>query len=138
MGNIIVAVVCNLIAVMILVSGIFSGIKNGWKISMLKLGLTAGCLVGTYFLTTVVSDTILNITIEEITLGSLIVPTYLSLGSINSVIFMSIFLAFHAVNCLTCTIVRVCAINKLKNVRENKVKMIRAKSINPRAERMAR
>ena len=137
-GNIIVAVLCNLVTVMILVSGIFSGIKNGWKVSLVKLFLTAGSFFGSYFLTPVSSDAMLGITVDSTTLGSLIVPKYLSLGSVNSVIFTLVFLAFYALTLFVCKIVRICLINKLKDKKENKVKMIRARSINPRAERMAR
>ena len=137
-GNIIVAVLCNLVAAMILVSGIFSGIKNGWKVSLVKLFLTAGSLVGVYFLTPTFSDNLLGIAVEGRTLGSIIIPNYLSLGSVNSVIFTALFLAFYAFILFVCKIVKICMINALKNKKENKAKMLRAKSINPRAERMAR
>ena len=137
-GNIIVAVACNLVAVMILVSGIFSGLKNGWKVSLVKLFLTAGSFFGSYFLTPVISDAILGITVESTTLGSIVVPNYLSLASVNSVIFTVVFLAFYALTLFICKIINVCLVNKLKDKKENKVKMIRARSINPKAERMAR
>ena len=137
-GNIIVAVACNLVAVMILVSGIFSGIKNGWKVSLVKLFLTAGSLVGVYFLTPTLSDKLLGIAVEGRTLGSIIIPNYLSLGSVNSVIFTALFLAFYAFILFVCKIVKICLVNSLKDKKENKAKMIRAKSINPKAERMAR
>lgn len=136
-GNITVAVLCNLVAAMILVSGIFSGIKNGWKVSLVKLFLTAGSLVGVYFLTPTLSDKLLGIAVEGRTLGSIIIPNYLSLGSVNSVIFTALFLAFYALTLFTCKIIKICLVNKLKDKKENKAKMIRAKSINPRAERMA-
>ena len=137
-GNIIVAVACNLVAVMILVSGIFSGLKNGWKVSLVKLFLTAGSFFGSYFLTPVISDAILGITVESTTLGSIVVPNYLSLASVNSVIFTAVFLAFYALTLFICKIINICLINKLKDKKENRVKMIRARSINPKAERMAK
>ena len=137
-GNIIVAVICNLVAVMILVSGIFSGIKNGWKVSLIKLFLAVGSFFGSYFLTPVLSDNLLGTTVDSTTLGSLIVPKYLSLASVNSVLFTLIFLAFYALTLFICKIVKICLVNSLKDKKENKAKMIRAKSINPKAERMAR
>lgn len=137
-GDIIVAVLCNLVAAMILVSGIFSGINHGLKISLIKLFLTAGSLVGVYFLTPTLSDKLLGIAVDSETLGSLIIPNYLSLASVNSVIFTILFLAFYAFILFVCKVVEICMINTLKNKKENKVKMLRAKSINPRAERLAR
>ena len=137
-GNIIVAVGCNLVAVMILVSGIFSGIKNGWKVSLVKLFLSVGSFFGSYFLTPTLSDKLLGIAVEGRTLGSIIIPNYLSLGSVNSVLFTLIFLAFYALTLFICKIVKICLVNSLKDKKENKAKMIRAKSINPKAERMAR
>ena len=137
-GNIIVAVLCNLVAAMIVVSGIFSGIKNGWKVSLVKLFLTVGSFFGAYFLTPVLISKLLGIAVDKVTLGSLIVPRYLTTGSINSIIFLLVFVAFYALTLFICHIVRACLINKLKDKQENKIKMIRAKSINPKAERMAR
>lgn len=137
-GNIAVAVVCNVVAFMILFCGIFSGIKNGWKVSLIKLVLSVGSFFGAHFLTTTVSDKLLNITVETTTLGSLIIPKYLSLGSVNSFIFLALFLIFYMITIFVCKIVRACLINSLKDRKQNKIKMIRAKSINPKAERMAR
>ena len=53
MANVIVAVACNLVAVLILFSGLFSALRIGWKVSLTKFILTLGGGVGAYFLTPV-------------------------------------------------------------------------------------
>lgn len=135
MANIIVAVACNLVAVFILISGIFSAIRDGWKVSLTKLFLVIGGGVGTYFLTPVASDKFYTIEGVETVLNK--VGGGISVGTINSCIFLILFMLFYAVILMICSIVRHCIIKKLRNKKLNKLKMKRAKSINPHAERMA-
>ena len=135
MANVIVAVACNLIATFILISGIFSSIRDGWKVALTKLILVLGGGVGTYFLTPVVSDKFYAVEGIETVLSK--VGGGISIGTINSCIFLVLFMLFYAIILMICSIVRHCMIKKLRNKRLNKLKLRRARSINPRAERMA-
>jgi hypothetical protein len=94
MANVIVAVACNLVATFILISGIFSSIRDGWKVALTKLILVLGGGVGTYFLTPVVSDKFYAVEGIETVLSK--VGGGISTGTINSCIFL-IFLVFTCV-----------------------------------------
>ena len=94
-------------------------------------------MVCTYFLAPVLSEKLLAIPYGETTLAE---PLTLALGTgvINSFIFTLVFLIFYAFIVMICNIVKHCLIKSLREKSENKAKMKRAKSINPKAERMAR
>lgn len=134
MGNIIVAIACNLVAALILFSGIFSGIRNGWKVSLTKFILTLGGGIGAYFLTPVISDKLYAV--EKV--PSLLNELHISVGSINSCLFLLWFLLFYAIILMVCNIVKHCLIKSLQEKAINKAKMKRARSINPRAEKIAK
>jgi hypothetical protein len=136
MADIVVAVVCNLVAVLFLVSGIFSAISNGVKVTFVKLFLTAGGGVGAYFLTPVASDKIYAVKGVETALGE--IGGGISMGTVNSCLFLAIFMIFYAFSLFVCNVVRHCLIKKLRSKKLNKLKMKRARSINPRAEKMAK
>lgn len=131
MTSVIIAIVCNLTMVLILASGIMSAIRDGVKTSIVKLVLTLSGGVGAFFLTPVIHDTIYGVD------G---VPTIfenvgISTGSVNSILFLVFFLIFYAFTILICNIVRHFQIKKLRDKKLNNIKMKRAKSINPRAEK---
>lgn len=133
--DIIVAIACDAIAVLILISGILSAIRDGGRVALTKLLLVLGGGVGTYFLTPVISDKFYTIEGIETVLSK--VGGGISVGTINSCIFLILFMLFYAITLITCSIVRHCLIKRLRNKKLNKLKMKRAKSINPHAERMA-
>lgn len=131
MANVIVAVACNLVAVLLLVSGIISAVSNGTKVTLIKMIMVIGGGVGAYFLTPVISNKVYKINGMETVLSEFGV----SKASVNSCLFLLWFLLFYAITLITCSIVRHCMIKKLRNKKLNKLKMKRAKSINPQAEK---
>lgn len=130
-ANIIVAVICDLIAALVLVSGIFTAKSNGLKVTLVKLFGAAGGLVGAYFVTPVFSNLLYSV--EKV--PELFAQIGISNGSINSCIFMLFFMIVYGFTLIVCSIVRHVLIKKLQNKKVNKAKLKRAKSINPRAEK---
>ena len=133
-GNIIVACICNLLAVLILVSGIFTARSNGLKVTLVKFIIALGGLVGAYFLVPTLSNKLYSI--EKI-------PEFLSyigasLGTVNSCIFFVIFFGVYALDSMICAIVKRVLIKRLQDKKVNKAKIKRARSINPRAEKAVR
>lgn len=142
----VVAIACNLIVVLIILSGIFSTLRSGIRVSGLRLLFTILGGVGAYFLTPAISTPILNlsfeITREEITqtiaLSEFISHAGISLGAINSIIYLIVFMAFYLIGTICCNIVKHILIKRVKSNSANKARIKRAKSINPKAERVAR
>jgi hypothetical protein len=137
-GNIIVAIVCNLIFLLILASGVFSSLKNGWKVSLAKFGFVMSGFWATYLLTPALSEGILSISSNGMHLKDVIIPEYLTLGAFNSIIFTFLFLIFYGIALLGCKLLKIQLINDFKDKKLVKVKMIKAKSVNPKAEKMER
>lgn len=133
-ANIIVAVACNLVALLVLLSGLFSAKSNGLKVTLVKLFFVVGGVVGSYFLTPVISDKLYNI--EKV--PELFSQIGISKGSINSCIFLAFFLVVYALALGVCSIVKHALIKKMQNKKLNKAKMKRAQSINPSAEKAVR
>lgn len=146
MANIIVAIACNLIVTIILVSGIVSAINAGAKVSILKFIFTIVSGVGAYFLTPILSDLLLNVVVveateqaAEITINHIVINQLeLSIGTVNSVIYLLVFMVFYLIGTMICNIVRHISIKKYGFKSENKARLKRAKSINPRAEKAAK
>ena len=134
-AEIIVAVVCNLIALLILISGVFTAKSNGLRVTLIKFVGTLGALVGSYFLTPTISNALYGINGFELFVSNTIGA---SIGTINSCIFFVLFMAFYAFILMICSIVKHSLIKKMQNKKLNKIKIKRAKSINPKAERMVR
>lgn len=135
MTEILVAIACNLVATLILVSGIFTSLRSGWKVALTRLILTLGSVVGTYFLTPFLSDKIWSVN------GVATLSTELGISQVtlSSCLFLVAFLLFYAVNCIICSFVKHALIKGMqKSSSENRAKIKRAKSINPKAERAAR
>ena len=135
MANAIVAIICNLIVTLILISGVLSAISNGVRVTLIKLGITVAGGVGAYFLTPVISKPLYGIAGVEELLEGLI---GISKGTINSCIFLLLFLIFYIVAIFVCSIIRHIFIKKLRDKRLNQLKMKRARSINPQAEKLAK
>lgn len=134
MASIIVAIVCNLIAALILVAGIFNAISNGWKVSLVKFALTCGALIGTYFLTPALVSLIIGV--EGV--AALMSQLAINKVAVSSVVFILSFLIFDLIIIMICSIVKHCLIKSFQNKKLNRARMKRAQSINPRAERAAR
>lgn len=138
MANILVAVICNLVAALILFSGIFSAVRNNWRISLSKFIIMIAGGVGCYFAVPALSNTLLDIAAEGTTVSAILSNLGVSLLTINSVIFTVLFLVWYAIDLMICNIIKHCLIKSYRNKSENKAKMKRAKSINPKAEKLAR
>lgn len=134
-----VAIVFNLIAALVLVSGVLTSIKCGWKVALTKFLLVGVGAVVTFFLTPVLSDKLLGITHSEVALKAVLSNYNISQPTVNSIIFLALFLTFYGLTLIVCKIVKHCLIKSMhKKVTVNKAKIRRARSINPKAERAAR
>ena len=143
MIDIIVAVLCNLIPAFILVCGIISGVKSGIRVSLLNLiaVLSAGVLA--YFACPLLSDKLITIslTINDTSIGLLdiLIANGISIGTLNSLIYFIAFIIIYLFGLLFCNLIKnVAIINKLKDKTENKARIKRARSINPKAEKIAK
>ena len=103
MVEIITAVVCNLIAVLILVCGIMSAINGGWRVALARLVLTSIGLVGTYFALPHAIEFALGI--EEI--NAFVTEMAFGVATINSCVFTVLFLAISIVIGMICSIIKI-------------------------------
>ena len=55
-GSIIVAVACNLVAFLIILSGVLTAKRDGFRVTLIKFVLSLGGLVGAFFCTPLVSS----------------------------------------------------------------------------------
>ena len=131
MANVIVVIACNLVAVLLLASGIISAMHNGIKVTLVKLSSILVGGVGAYFLTMLCSKKLYKIG----GISDLFTKIGVSNGSVNSCIFLAWFLIFYAITVIACNLIRHFMIKKLRDKKANVLKMQRAKSINPSAER---
>jgi hypothetical protein len=138
MANILVAVICNLVAVFVLLGCILSVVRSGLTVSIVKLILTISGGVAAFFVTPVLFNLITGVAVESTTLGAIINNLGISLGTVKSVIFLLVFMTIYLINLVICSIVKHCKIKALRNKKQNVAKIKRARSINPRAERAAR
>jgi hypothetical protein len=115
MANIIVAVICNVIAVFVLLGCVLSTLRSGIAVSGLRLILTVGGGVAAFFLTPIISTAIVGIAVEETTLGAVISNLGISLGTVKSIIFLAVFMVVFLINLIICAIVKHCRINALRN-----------------------
>lgn len=140
--DIVVAVLCNLIAALILVGGILSTFRSGLRVSGFRLLFTILSGLGAFLLTPVISNALLGIelTVEEstLTIASVIGASSISLYSINSVLYLLVFLLFYLLGTIICSIIKHCAIKAMRDKKANKARIKRAKSINPKAEKAAK
>lgn len=138
MSTILVSVICNLVAVLILLGCIFSAIHNSWKLSLIRFCLMLSFGVGCYFATPALSGVICELGANSTTLGATLSNVGVSIYSINSILFTAMFALSYGIISIICNIVKHCLIKSYKNKSENSAKMKRARSINPKAERLAR
>lgn len=136
MAEIIVAICCNVVAALILVSGIFTAMRQGWKVSLVRLFLTAGAAVGSYFLMPVLSDKLMGV--DKVAAFAREGLGLTTTGTINACIFMLLFVVFYLVVNMVCSIILHALIKSLEVKKQNQAKYRRARSINPHAERVAR
>ena len=138
MANILVAIICNFVAVLILFSGIFNAVTNNWRIALSKFIIMIAGGIGCYFAVPALSNILLGIAVESTTVSAIFNNLGVSLLTINSLIFTVLFLVWYAIDLMICNIIKHCLIKSYRNKSENKAKMKRAKSINPKAEKLAR
>ena len=133
MESVIVAIICYLIMVLLVLSGVFSAMRNGIKLTLIKLFMMLAGGVGAYFLAPLISNSIYEIEGMGVLLSSPKVG--ISYGTINSCLFLLWFLLFYAITLMTCSIVKHFMIKSLRDKKVNSLKIKRAKSINPKAEK---
>lgn len=144
--NIIVAVVCNLIVALILAGGVVFTIRSGLRVAGLRLFFTIAAAVGAFFIVPTISNALLGLVVQaaegevpEILLSTILIDKVgMSLGLINSIIYLIVFMIFYLVGTIICNISKHCFIKALRSNKENKARIKRAKSINPKAEREAK
>lgn len=136
--TILVAVICNIVAALILLSGIFTSAKNSWKLALIKFCLTAGSGVGIYFATPALSNIITNVAVESTTIGAILANLGVSTLTVNSILFTVMFVFAYGLMAIIYNIVRHAMIKSFRNKSQNSAKMKRARSINPKAEKLAK
>lgn len=144
--NTIIAITCNLIVALILVSGILSTFRAGIRVSGLRLLFTVIACVGAFFLTPAISKPILGLTVQAATeetpvilLSDILIDKVgMSLTLINSIIYLIIFIIFYFIGSLVCKVFKHSFIRGIREKSANRARIRRAKSINPKAERAAR
>lgn len=138
MNSILVAVICNVVAALIVLAGVLSSARNSWKLSLIKFCLTIAGGVGIYFAVPAASNAILAIPAQESTIGALLMNLGVSVASINAILFAVMFLVWFGITAIVCSIVKHILIKSYRNKSENSAKIKRAKSINHKAERLAK
>lgn len=138
MTTILVAVICNIVAGLILVGEMVNATKNNWRLALIKFCLTLGAGVGIYFATPALAGVINKVAVDTTTVGAILANMGISVATVNSILFTVMFVFAYALNALTCSIIRHAMIKAFRNKTQNAAKMKRAKSINPRAEKLAR
>lgn len=145
--NTIIAITCNLIVALILVSGILSTFRAGIRVSGLRLLFTILACVGAFFLTPAISKPILGLTVQAATeeipttilLSDILIDKIgMSLTLINSIIYLIIFIIIYFIGSLVCKVFKHSFIKGIREKSANRARIRRAKSINPKAERAAR
>lgn len=89
--NIWLPIITNIVIALILLTGIFVGSKNGWKLGLSKLILVICDGVGCYFLQPIVTD-LIKLDIEHSILGS--------------VVYLSLFILIYAIISIIVAVVR--------------------------------
>ena len=135
MLKIIVAIICNLITALVVICGILTSSKGGWRVALAKLTLTLGAGVGVYFLTPYISNKLWCI--EGV--SALANQLSISQATVNSCIFFVTFLLTYAFVCILCTFIKHILVRSVRKLTtDNKARLKRAKSINPKAERASK
>lgn len=116
--NIWLPIITNLIMLGILVTGIFVGKKNGWKVELSKLIIMLGVGVGLYFLAPVITNALLSIkTLKTLVQAQPQIP-YLVPAIIIFVLFMIVYMIVSLI---------ASAINKKVVAKQNGIAYIKLK-----------
>ena len=139
MSEIVVAIICNLVAALLLTSGVLTSLKCGWKVALTKFCLMLGGVAAAYFLTPFISDKILGIERSGIVLADVLLNYGITQPIINSCLFAIIVLLIYILNISLCSLLKYRLIKGMKkDITLNSAKIKRAKSINPKAEKVAK
>ncbi len=109
--NIWLPIITNIVIVMILVAGLFIGRKNGFKIEFTKFILTIGAIIGSYFLTPIITKFILKMGFVNN-----IATTISSSVIFNSIILLLTFILFYLLICLIGFIINQISMKKANTV----------------------
>ena len=149
MGSVIVAIICNLVALLVIICGLINGARNSWKVSLIRFLLVIAGGVGIFFLNPIVTEAVgkimlskaENITVAQFLMGDVargIDGIGMSLASFNSIFFTLLVLVWYGIVSIVCKIVRHALIKSYRHDKANKAKAKRARSINPKAEKKAK
>ena len=131
--NIWLPIVTNTIIATILILGIISGRKYGWRLALTKFVLVCGAGVGAYYLTV----PILSLLSNWEWLTNVINGLNLSLNSVLAIVMSLTFLVLYLIVSLICSLIY----NKRKVIKltnSNVAKVKRAKAIDRKEERALR
>lgn len=132
--NIVLPVISNALIAIVLLLGVFVGIKNEWKISLIKLVLTLGIGVGLYFL----NPTLVNLVSKIPFISNLLEANMLTLVTLKSCVFALAFLVLFGLLTLILCIIRHHR-NEVRILKaQNNVLVKRAKAINKQTEKIMR
>lgn len=100
--DIILTIISNALIAIVLLLGVFVGIKNEWKISLTKLILTLGIGVGLYFLNPILVNSVSKIPF----INNLLAANMITLITLKSCVFALAFLVLFGLLTLILCIIR--------------------------------
>lgn len=100
--NIVLPIISNALIALILVFGIFTGIKNEWKISLTKLVFSLGFGVGLYFLNPILTTSVSKIPF----INNLIENNLITLATLKACVFSLSFLILFGILSIILMIIR--------------------------------
>lgn len=130
--NIILPIISNLLIALVLVLGIFTGIKNEWKISLTKLVFSLGFGVGLYFLNPVLTTSVSKISFID----NLIQNNLITLVTLKACVFSLSFLILFGILSIILMIIRHHR-NEVRYLKsQNMVLTKRAKALDKNTEKV--
>ena len=89
--NIYITIAFNILIALLLIVGVISGLKNGFKVQIIKFVLSLGALVGCYFLTPILCNLLLSIEAINVLVSSSTILTV----SFTSMLFLIEFVLVY-------------------------------------------
>lgn len=130
--NIVLSIISNALIALVLVLGIFIGIKNEWKISLTKLVFSLGFGVGLYFLNPILTTSVSKIAF----INKLIENNLITLTTLKACVFSLSFLILFGILSIILMIIRHHR-NEVRYLKsQNIVLTKRAKAIDKNTEKV--
>lgn len=128
--NIVLPIISNVIVALVLLLGVFTGLKQEWKLSLVKLLLICGIGVASYFLITPVTNLLVSI------------PALSNIGfsdiTFRACSFSAMFLIASLVVEVVMLLIARCRDKKRRKIMSNGIIVKRAKALDKRAEKSLR